>query len=204
VTLSSFHRAKGLEWDCVWIAGLEEGLVPMRRMSSEAEERRLLYVALTRAGTELHLSWAETRSFGGHPVPRQPSRWLDALQPRCPQEPVLPTDRDAWRSRWSSQREGLRPRATGSGRPLGRRTPADWPDPDDRVVASLRAWRLEIARHSGVPPYVVLHDVTIEAIASLRPSSLKELLSVPGLGPVKAGRYGPSLLAVVADRAASA
>ncbi|HET6964494.1 MAG TPA: ATP-dependent helicase [Acidimicrobiales bacterium] len=81
VTLSSFHRAKGLEWNLVWVAGVEEGLVPMGRSSGPAleEERRLLYVALTRAVEELHVSWSETRSFGARPVRRQPSRWLEAV-----------------------------------------------------------------------------------------------------------------------------
>jgi hypothetical protein len=46
----------------------------------------------------------------------------------------------------------------------------------------------------------VLHDATVDALASIRPRTADELLAVPGLGPVKAGRYGPGLLAVVAER----
>jgi superfamily II DNA helicase RecQ len=82
--------------------------------------------------------------------------------------------------------------------------PEGWADPDPDLVRSLRAWRLETARTSGVPAYVVLHDVTLEALAALRPTTVEQLLAVPGLGPVKAGRYGPSLLSLVADRVASA
>jgi superfamily II DNA helicase RecQ len=82
--------------------------------------------------------------------------------------------------------------------------PERWPDADPELISSLRAWRLETARSSGVPAYVVLHDVTVEALAALRPRTAEELLAVPGLGPVKAGRYGPSLLTLVAERAASA
>jgi DNA helicase II / ATP-dependent DNA helicase PcrA len=51
---------------------------------------------------------------------------------------------------------------------------------------------------------VVLHDVTLEALAALRPTTVEQLLAVPGLGPVKATRYGPSLLSLVADRVVSA
>ena len=72
VTICTFHRAKGLEWPAVWVTGLEQGLVPIGHATTpaaEAEERRLLYVALTRAERELHCSWAEHRRFGGRPVP---------------------------------------------------------------------------------------------------------------------------------------
>ena len=65
VTLTTFHRAKGLEWPVVVVAGCETGLVPHRRATSpeaRAEERRLAYVAATRAVEELHLTWAHERS----------------------------------------------------------------------------------------------------------------------------------------------
>ena len=65
-------------------------------------------------------------------------------------------------------------------------------------------WRRGTARSSGVPAYVILHDVTVDALAAIRPSTSEELLAVPGLGPVKAGRYGPSLLALVCSPASSA
>ncbi len=83
VTLCSFHRAKGLEWEAVWVAGLEQGLVPIGRATSRAaeeEERRLLYVALTRAAVELHCSWARQRTFGTRPVPRDASPWLELIR----------------------------------------------------------------------------------------------------------------------------
>ena len=58
------HAAKGLEWRCVRVVGLEEGVFPNRRAVAEGrleEERRLAYVAMTRARAELVLSWARTR-----------------------------------------------------------------------------------------------------------------------------------------------
>src|SRR6185503_12459366 len=61
VDLVTFHRAKGLEWPVVYVCGLERGLVPIGRAETSedrAEERRLLYVALTRAERELHCTWA--------------------------------------------------------------------------------------------------------------------------------------------------
>ncbi|MDA8380452.1 MAG: ATP-dependent helicase [Actinomycetota bacterium] len=84
VALSTFHAAKGLEWDAVFVAGIEDGLVPHRQAASSsaarAEERRLLYVALSRATRSLHISWARRRNIGGRPVARRPSPWLAAVE----------------------------------------------------------------------------------------------------------------------------
>ncbi len=77
VDLLTFHAAKGLEWDTVVIAGMERGLVPHSGATdpdAAMEERRLLYVAVTRAARELHLTWATSR--GEARAERQPSPWL--------------------------------------------------------------------------------------------------------------------------------
>ena len=90
-SVMTVHRAKGLEFDHVWIAGLEEGLLPHARSvreGGEPEERRLAYVAVTRARRTLRASWARER--GGSK--RQPSRYLTdlgatglaAASPQCP------------------------------------------------------------------------------------------------------------------------
>jgi DNA helicase-2/ATP-dependent DNA helicase PcrA len=203
ITICSFHRAKGLEWDEVWVAGLERGLVPIGRAlteSAEAEERRLLYVALTRADTDLHCSWARQRTFAGRAVPREPSPWLDAIRAPFATEKRRSgqlADASSWRERVATQRRSLS-EASRSDRGMRRsRLPEGYPEPDRELAKRIKAWRLDTARTSGVPPYVVLHDVTVDAIAALRPATSEELLAVPGLGPVKACRYGPSLLALV-------
>ncbi len=83
VELATFHRAKGLEWTAVNVIGLEDGFVPIVYAQSDqarAEERRLLYVAVTRASRHLHCSWARNRTLAtGRRVERQPSPWLAAL-----------------------------------------------------------------------------------------------------------------------------
>ncbi|HEX2235275.1 MAG TPA: 3'-5' exonuclease, partial [Actinomycetota bacterium] len=82
VNLLTLHRAKGLEFEAVFLPRLQEGELPFRRASGDAaveEERRLLYVGITRARTHLCLSWSD----GGRSVP---SRFLDALGER----PTLP------------------------------------------------------------------------------------------------------------------
>lgn len=79
VTLSTIHAAKGLEWQVVYVVGLTEGYLPIAYAESDAaiaEERRLLYVAITRARTSLQLTFAR-RDVGGRPT--APSRFLSSL-----------------------------------------------------------------------------------------------------------------------------
>ena len=87
VELATFHRAKGLEWSAVHVVGLESGFVPIVHATSAdslAEERRLLYVALTRAGRVLECSWAKSRTMGGgQAMERRPSPWLADLAEMC-------------------------------------------------------------------------------------------------------------------------
>ncbi len=88
VSLLSIHNAKGLEYRVVFIIGLDEGVFPNSRAldgfseTGLEEERRLMYVALTRARERLHLSRASRRlSYGSGYIPTEPSRFLSELQP---------------------------------------------------------------------------------------------------------------------------
>jgi superfamily I DNA/RNA helicase len=86
VTLATLHSAKGLEWDHVFIIGVEEGTMPHRRVAapriSDAiagdleEERRLFYVGITRAREQLWLTRSAGRIDRGREIPREPSRFL--------------------------------------------------------------------------------------------------------------------------------
>jgi DNA helicase-2/ATP-dependent DNA helicase PcrA len=194
VDITTFHRAKGLEWPVVFVAGLEKGLVPIGRAESpeaEAEERRLLYVAVTRAEADLHCTWAARRTFGTRAVPRQPSPWLDLIEDaRARLEGRAPVSRISQRAGLASARAKL---------PKGRRSN----EPDPPVLAALKAWRTTAAKAANVPAYVIFHDTTLAAVANAQPRSEAELLALPGLGPVKAARYGEELLAVVAAHGAA-
>ena len=77
----------------------------------------------------------------------------------------------------------------GSNRIASNRIAAGGP-----VFDALKAWRLERSRADAVPPYVVFHNTTLEAIAEQRPSTLAELAAIPGVGPAKLERYGAELL----------
>jgi superfamily I DNA/RNA helicase len=85
VLLSTIHAAKGLEWKHVFLVGAEEELLPHKRTvdgdGEIAEERRLAYVAVTRARQQLTISWAENRTKWGKIVPRTRSRFLEDLPP---------------------------------------------------------------------------------------------------------------------------
>jgi DNA helicase-2/ATP-dependent DNA helicase PcrA len=98
VDLVTFHRAKGLEWQVVFVTGLERGLVPISWASTpaaRAEERRLLHVALGRAEDTLRCSWARLRTTAGRRSARQPSPWLGDLEPAIAGVPVAAVDRRA-------------------------------------------------------------------------------------------------------------
>jgi superfamily I DNA/RNA helicase len=111
VELATFHRAKGLEWEAVAVVGLEEGFVPVIHASTPAaldEERRLLYVALTRAGRILECSWARSRIMaGGQPMARRPSPWLADVEPVAAEGSARPTPQAA-AARFAGLRANLR------------------------------------------------------------------------------------------------
>ncbi|HSR82987.1 MAG TPA: ATP-dependent DNA helicase UvrD2 [Streptosporangiaceae bacterium] len=178
VTLASLHAAKGLEWRAVFLAGLSDGTVPIIYAQTDeaiAEERRLLYVGITRARERLQLSWTLARSPGGRRT-RKPSRFLTALGPgrAVAEEPAG--------GKLSARRRGRD--AGGAGRPAA----------DDPLFQRLRDWRLEVSRVQAVPAYVVFSDATLQAIADTRPSTQAQLASIPGVGAVKLDRYGAAVL----------
>ena len=188
VTLATFHAAKGLEWPVVFLAGLERGFVPIGHADSaeeRAEERRLLYVAVTRAERELHCSWAERRTFGSRTHTRTPSPWLEAVEATL-QALADGGDGTEWRRHVHEGRATLKRAGARDGR--GKVDVGDHADP--AVYQALKTWRSATARASGVPAFVIFHDTTLAAVAEAKPRDRRSLLALPGMGPVKADRYG--------------
>jgi DNA helicase II / ATP-dependent DNA helicase PcrA len=190
VDLLTFHKAKGLEWKTVFLTGLERGFVPIAYADTPAalaEERRLLYVAITRAQRDLVFSWAERRFLGARVQARQPSPYLPLLEAAV--GAMAPGGGGDWRMAVAAERARLA--AARAARAL----PGESADPN--VMAALVAWRRALARASGVPAFVIFHDATLAALAETRPRTRDALLALPGLGPVKVERYGDELLALL-------
>ncbi|MHB1171962.1 MAG: ATP-dependent helicase [Lacisediminihabitans sp.] len=145
VSLMTLHTAKGLEYDAVFLTGVEEDLLPHRMSASEpggpAEERRLFYVGITRARRRLYLSLAMTRAQFGDVSVAMPSRYLQEI----------PTELVEWRQSpgMANSRGGTQPRALnarrggfGRGAPFGGELPAAPSKPKtewaNRVTSTVR------------------------------------------------------------------
>ncbi|GAA2782278.1 ATP-dependent DNA helicase UvrD2 [Streptomyces showdoensis] len=219
VTLASLHAAKGLEWDAVFLVGLAEGMMPITYAKTDEqveEERRLLYVGVTRARVHLTLSWSLSRSPGGR-ASRRPTRFLKGLRPGS----------GALGSAGAGAGGGIE-RGTGGGAERRRRRgPArcrvcgatlteagemklmrceDCPsDMDEGLYERLRDWRAVQARELGQPAYCVFTDKTLMAIAERVPESGGELAVISGVGARKLDRFGADVLAICAgeDRGGS-
>ncbi|SHG37428.1 ATP-dependent DNA helicase UvrD2 [Streptoalloteichus hindustanus] len=208
VTLASLHAAKGLEWDAVFLVGLVEGTLPIQHAGDDEEaveeERRLLYVGVTRAREHLSLSWALSRSPGGRRHRRR-SRFLYGLVPENHPAalPVRGRGRDGAPSRNSLRDETRRRCRTCGGALVGTMAVklgrcADCPsNVDEELLARLRAWRTDRAKQLKVPAYVVFTDATLTAIAEQRPADEAGLVAIPGIGAAKLDRYGADVIALV-------
>ena len=195
VTLSSLHAAKGLEWDAVVLVGASEGLLPISLAEGPAaveEERRLLYVGVTRAREHLVISYARARNAGGR-ASRKPSRFLDGIWPTgggpAPQ-----------RGRSASSRSS---RSSQSPKERARRAAAEFEaDNDPATIAlfeALRAWRAGVAKERSRPAYTVFADTTLRSIAVVKPGTLPQLSLIHGVGAVKLQEYGADVLYVVRE-----
>ncbi|KQY54356.1 ATP-dependent DNA helicase UvrD2 [Nocardioides sp. Root140] len=196
VTLATLHTAKGLEWDAVFVCGAQEGSIPISFAQTPAEveeERRLLYVGMTRARLHLSVSWSLSRNPGGRRT-RKASRFLTGLRPDTGNAPEPRRAKKAARAAMCGTCG--RPLSTAGERKVGRCVdcPATY---DEDLFARLKEWRRQRASDDGVPAYVVFTDKTLEAIAEVKPTADAQLLRISGVGATKIERYGEELLALI-------
>ena len=200
VTLATLHAAKGLEWDAVFLAGMHEGTMPIIYAEGPVaveEERRLLYVGMTRAREHLAVSWSQARSPGGR-ASRKPSRFLTGLRPQVGSD--RQQDERAAKAR---KKKGVahcrvcnQPLHSTRERKVGRcdDCPATY---DEELFERLRDWRVERASEEKVPAYVVFTDLTLQAIAEVKPADPQSLLRISGIGPSKLEKYGTEVLEII-------
>ncbi|MFE2595330.1 ATP-dependent DNA helicase UvrD2 [Streptomyces sp. NPDC057617] len=211
VTLASLHAAKGLEWDAVFLVGLAEGMMPITYAKTDEqieEERRLLYVGVTRARSHLCLSWALSRAPGGR-ASRRPTRFLNGLRPGSTAAGARGTESGPGGAveRGGAARRKRRGPAlcrvcgktlTDAGEMKLMRCEDCPSDMDEALYERLRDWRAGQARSLGQPAYCVFTDKTLMAIAEAVPAAPGELASIAGVGARKLDRFGADVLAICA------
>jgi DNA helicase-2/ATP-dependent DNA helicase PcrA len=151
---------------------------------------------MTRARQRLTVSWALARTPGGRSS-RKPSRFLTGLRPQTASDSA-PERGSSGRKRKSVAhcRECGNPLGTTAERKVGRceDCPASY---DEELFERLRAWRVERAGQEKVPAYVVFTDLTLQAIAEVKPANPQSLLRINGIGQSKLTKYGDDVLVIV-------
>ncbi len=199
VTIATIHSSKGLEWDAVFVAGMHEKMMPISQAQTPSEieeERRLLYVAMTRARDELSVSWAVAREPGGR-ANRGSSPFLAPLLNGVEGVSAQRRQRSVRNRKAMRCRECGGALSSAAEKKIGRCAgcPASY---DEALFERLRAWRLARAGADKVPAFVVFTDATLQLIAEHAPSDGAGLRAISGVGPGKLAKYGEDVLAVVA------
>ncbi|MCS4483901.1 ATP-dependent DNA helicase UvrD2 [Gleimia sp. 6138-11-ORH1] len=191
VTLSSLHAAKGLEWENVILAGASEGLLPISLAETPAEieeEKRLLYVGVTRAKQRLFITYAKARGEG-RAQKRRVSRFLSATWPR----------EDLTVSGVGKPKTGAISQRAKKQALLDELNPLE-----TELFNALKTWRKNEAEERSVPPFVIFGDATLVEIAKSQPRNLTHLRIVRGVGAVKLEEFGTAVLRIVKKTVADA
>jgi superfamily II DNA helicase RecQ len=213
-----------MEWPRVVVFGADRGTMPHDLSDDVEEERRVFHVAITRAVDQVVVLADEARpsrflgemagvvepaasqgarvgEVGGRRSARAPRRRLDVFVGDQVEVmggysgAVVAVNGDGVSVRLETGADLIVP--VGEIRSVVPVAPAPAAEADPALVEALRRWRREVSAREGVPAYVVFHDTTLEAIAAVRPSTERQLIGVPGIGPAKLERYGDEILALV-------
>ncbi len=181
ITLATIHAIKGMEADVVFVIGCSNQNFPCKasehpiidmvksdEYDKEEEERRLFYVALSRARTQLYLTHISVKPT--HFITESMLRIIELDN----SAPVLPKSKNPISA--SSQMP-----------PISQEVSQD-------LTTSLKQWRFSMSKKRSVPAYVVLTNRALEELVQKRPCSLEELKNIHGLGPAKISKYGKEIL----------
>ncbi|MBP3222579.1 MAG: ATP-dependent DNA helicase UvrD2 [Actinomycetaceae bacterium] len=169
VTLSTIHNSKGLEWKHVFIVGVSEGLLPISYAQDEEaieEERRLFYVAITRAKETLHISYSGIEHNSSSSRRGKASRFLA----------------DIYRDPSDVKKQRRKNKVQNAYEIMS-------PETRD-FYEYLLLWRSKIAAQYRLPEHKVFYDSVLVDIALSRPNSMHELLKIPRLGKKRVEQWG--------------
>ncbi|MBW2965049.1 UvrD-helicase domain-containing protein [Candidatus Woesearchaeota archaeon] len=184
LTLATVHAIKGMEAGAVFVMGCNGvnfpckgsehpiiDMVKVEEYDKEEEERRLFYVAISRARKSLYISYS-----GKKPTSFITQEMIEALNAGNGKQKSLASE--------SSEKEKAAPVKTARTYSGG-------------VMDRLREWRRDISKSAGVPAFMILHDRTLIDIVEKMPLSVEDLEDVHGLGPTKISKYGDEIIRVV-------
>ena len=207
VTISTIHTAKGLEWEHVFIPSAVEGILPFdpkRASENIEEERRLFYVAITRAKQAVHISTARTR-LG---YENAPSRFLNSVGTTAEVflSPInqAKVSKPATRPEFKVEKCRVCDRGINQVRELALKKctrcekDSHKTQFSDSVKTGLKSWREDYAKQAEMLPWLLLSDLAIEALAEFQPKAIEDLSDIHGINAAKADVIGNELLLVIA------
>lgn len=197
VTISTLHSAKGLEWDYVFIPSVVEGVLPYANEVQE-EERRLLFVGVTRSKHSVTLCVPKER-FGNEV---RPSRFLQEMKQELPKtmnqkvSSVVET-RDV-EKRVIHCRVCHKGLSTATENTL-RRCESCHAQVDEKLLEKLILWRRDFASATGQLDWLIVSDVTLQAVSELKPTTLEELQQIHGFNGANLDAFGEDLLQLISS-----
>ncbi len=162
VNLLTFHRSKGLEFSHVILLGLEEGSVPLKK-GNDDEERRLFYVACSRAKRRLYLTYSSHRTFNHKTLTRSPSRFLDLFDYGDNKQQIKSANLNVDFLRSKLQAVSSRAREEVEINPQ-----------ELKIATSLDHWRLNQAKLLNLDTRQVLSDLDIARLSKIKPKTPKQ------------------------------